>query len=370
MFLGYVNPWFTYRPQAVSARELFTTSPPYVQESVPLLHQGGVGFVVYSHGNNCREKFSGAEGVLFMLRSFDALATEAERQPDTLLVLRRGDLARARRARKLGILLHLTGAPEGGDLAVLRAYFRMGVRAAHPFIHDPAIGGYAGGDPRVGLGRTGRMLLREMERLAMLVDLAHANDRTFWQALRVLRKPVVDSHTCCRALMNVERNRTDDQLRAIASTGGVAGIHFASRFLDPVGLTPTASNRAVWKLYRQKLASFERRYKDPYEYLAHRWNPRAWPRALGGTLEDGSRIRRAPLRRLVDHLEHMVEVMGVDHVGLGSDYDLSDTCEGVLRANQLPNLTAELRRRGFRSVEISKILGENFARVYRESLPA
>lgn len=366
--LGYVNPWLDYGAGTASARRMFIQRRPWAQQSVPLLREGGVDVVVYSHGNNCPSHFSGAAEIEYMLRCFDALIAEAERHPHARILRTKGDLDRALREGKLGILLHLTGAPIHGDLAMLRTYQRVGVRAAHPFLRDPRVGGYCGGDPRVGLRPLGREILREMERLGMVVDLAHANDRCFRDALRVATRPVIDSHTCCRALVDVERNCADDQLRAIADTGGVVGAHFSSRFIAGSDGARADLRAFRQKFLREKVAELERRYKDPYEFLARRFDPNAWPKALGGAVEDGTKIVRVSVGKLVDQIARMVDVAGVDHVGVGTDYDLGDICE-IDRVDKLPMLTAELVRRGFRPPEIRKILGENFLRVFRQCLP-
>lgn len=368
--LGYVNPGFTYhRGGFVSARPYFTQAPS-AQGSIPRLRKGGTDIIVCSHGINDKTRFLGDEGVDYMLRCLDALTTEIERRAETVLIQTRRDMDRAVRETKFGIILHLTGAPINGSLAVLRAYGRLGIRGIHPFCDDPAIGGFAYGSARTGLKPWGREIIREMERLSMVVDLAHTNDRTFWQVLRVVTKPVIDSHTACRKFVNVDRNCTDDQLRAIAETGGVSGVHFSSQFLEPLDNRSRKTNEKALRAFHKKLATMEQRYKDPYEFLSHRWDPMEWPKSLGGAIEDGTEIRRATIRKLLEHLDHMVEVAGINHVGIGADYDLGDTCGGLETADKLPNLTLELARRGYRAEDIRKILGGNFLRVYRQALPA
>lgn len=361
--LSYVNPWFEYKGRTVSARRLFWQKKPWAQENVPLLRRGGVDVVVYSHGNNARHRFTGPLEVEYMLRHFDALITEAERHPATVIIRTRRDLDAALRGGKLGILLHLTGSPINGDLAMLRTYYRSGVRAAHPFVHDERVGGHVGGNPRVGLRPFGREILREMERLSMLVDVTHANDRCLREVLRVVTRPVIDSHACCRSLVDLERNRTDEQLRAIAQTGGVIGVHFSSKLINGVDIRGARVRRHL-----RKMAALERKCKDPYEFLARRFDPFVCPKIFGGALDDGTKIPRATVAQLVDHIDRMVEVAGVDHVGIGTDYDNGDGCE-IDRVDKLPMLTAELVRRGYRPTEIKKILGGNFLRVFRQSLP-
>lgn len=368
VMLGYVNPWFEFGRGTVSAHKMFWQKHPWAQQNVPLLRKGGVNVVVYSHGNDCPTRFYGAAEVEHMLRCFDALIHEAEANPATLIIRTKRDLDRVLCERKLGIILHLTGAPVNGDLAILRTYYCIGVRAAHPFLHDDHVGGGCGGDKRVGLRPLGRAIIREMERIGMLVDVTHANDRCFRDVMRVVTKPVIDSHTCCRALVDLERNCTDDQLRAIAGTSGVIGVHFSSRIIMGAEGVRKDLRAKMIKLLHKKIAAMERKYKDPYEFIAHRFDPNAWPKALGGAVNDGTKIIRASVGKLVDQIARMVDVAGIDHVGVGTDYDCGDICE-INRADKLPMLTAELVRRGFRATEIKKILGGNFLRVFHQSLP-
>jgi len=181
---------------------------------------------------------------------------------------------------------------------------------------------------------------------------------------------VLDSHTACRALRDLPRNRTDDQLRAIARAGGVVGVHFASQLLADLTDDPAYP---AWRKIIAGVAPTEarmrERFPDPFAYLAHRYDALNWPKATGGAVEDGIPVPRATLSRLVDHIEHMIEVAGVDHVGIGSDYALSNICAGVETADKLPDLAAALRRRGYGGSELAKIMGGNLLRLFNQVLP-
>ncbi|MBI4026817.1 MAG: membrane dipeptidase [Verrucomicrobia bacterium] len=371
--LGYVNPGLIYRhhPDGVSAHDFIAGRPGCGQGTVWRMRKGGVDLVVLSHGNIDPKRFPDSAEVDYMLRCFDALITEIKKSPDLQLILTKSDLDYSIQKKKFGVLLHLGGMPINNSLAVLRMYQRLGIRGAHPFVSDLKIGGEGYGSPRVGLKPWGRAIIREMERLSILVDLTHTNDRTFAQVMRMVKKPVIDSHTCCRALARVyrQRNRTDEQMRLIAQTGGVIGVHFSSAFIEKMRLDESQKYKRLIGAFRKKLARMERKFKDPYEFISHRWDPWEWSKALGGAVADGIEIRRTTIARLVDHLEHIAEVAGINHVGIGSDYDLGDTCGGVETADKLPNLTAELVQRGYQKEEIRKILGGNFLRVFRQCLP-
>jgi membrane dipeptidase len=305
-----------------------------------------------------------------MVRCLDALTVAAQKNPRCALVRRKAELREAVGTDKLAVVLHLTGAPINGSLQVLRAYSRLGVRAIHPFIRNSPLGGDSS-SAETTLTPLGRQAIREMDRCAILVDLAHANDSTFREVMRIARKPVLDSHTACRALRDLPRNRTDQQLRAIASAGGVVGVHFASQLL--ADLTEHPAYQAWRKIIADvphTEARMRKRFPEPYAYLAHRYDALNWAKATGGAVEDGIMVPRASLSRLVDHVEHMVEVAGVDHVGVGSDYALSNICAGVETADKLPDLAAALRNRGYQGADLAKIMGGNVLRLFEEILPA
>jgi len=372
--LSYVNPYLEYSPDGlVCARKFFETTIselPWMQAGISRLRAGGVRLVVLSHGINDPDLFPGVAGVDLMVRCLDALTVAAQKHPRCALVRNKAELREAAGADKLAVLLHLTGAPINGSLQVLRTYARLGVRAIHPFIRSSSLGGDSA-QPSATLTPLGRRAIREMERCAILVDVAHANAPTFREVMRIARRPVLDSHTACRALRNLPRNRTDDQLRAIASTGGVVGVHFASQLLTDLTDDP------AYPAWRNIIADVPRvearmraRFPEPCAYLAHRYDALNWPKATGGAVEDGITVPRATLSRLVDHIEHMIEVAGVDHVGIGSDYALSNICAGVETADKLPDLAAALRRRGYQGAELAKIMSGNLRRLFEEVLPA
>jgi membrane dipeptidase len=180
-----------------------------------------------------------------------------------------------------------------------------------------------------GLARFGRQVVQEMNRLGMVVDVSHCSDETFWDVLEVTRAPIMASHSSARALVDNPRNLSDDMLRAIAGNEGIAMINFGGAFIDPRKATR-------WKLIR--------------DVLAH----------LGPS--------PVPLDLLLDHIDHAVAVAGVDHIGLGSDFDgtlfLPD---GVGDVSGFPNVTAGLLKRGHSVADIRKILGENVLRVLEQA---
>ncbi len=231
--------------------------------------------------------------------------------------------------------------PPSEQVGHLRRLAAEGVRyMTLTWTNSNDIGGSSGddGDGR-GLTTFGRQIIDEMARLGVLVDLSHASDPLFWDAIRYVTRPVILSHSSARALTNVPRNVSDAMLRAVARNGGAVCVNYNPGFLD-VG---TARAQApIWA-----------RYKDlPID--------ESWQRVR----KDSARLPPVPLANLADHVMHMVEVAGVDHVCLGSDFDgIPATPAGLEDASRLPALTAELRARGLSVGDLEKILGANTLRV-------
>ncbi len=370
--LSYVNPHLLVTAEGnVSAQSYFTgpiAKTSYMQASVAQMIKGGVKLVCLSHGINDPELFAGSLGVEYMLRCIDAVVESAGADSRCVFVRRKADLLQAEEQDKLAIVLHITGCWINGSLQTLRSYARMGVTGMHPLVREAAIGGHYNLPGAPGLTALGKDVIREMERMSMLVDTAHASDRSFRDILRIARRPILDSHTGARALVNTTRNRTDDQLRAIAATGGVAGVHFASQLLS-THVSEDPRRTAIIAEVKKRVGVMRKRYVNPYEFLEQRYDPWKWSRSVGGAVEDGIEPPRAQLESLIEHIEHMVEVAGVDHVCLGSDYALGNTCGGVQTADQLPALVKSLRERGYSAEEVHKLGYTNLRRIVFEALP-
>lgn len=247
------------------------------------------------------------------LTILDALYEEVKLAPDAFVWVRRAsDIDEALRRRKLGIVVSLEGCEVlAGSLSMLRAFYRLGVRAAGLTWNARNELADGVGEARgAGLTAFGREVVAEMNRLGMVVDVSHLSESGFWEVVELSSHPVIASHSNARALCDHVRNLTDDQIRALAKKGGVMGINFFPGFLR----------------------------------------------------QDGP----ARIDDVVRHIDYVVELVGPDHVGLGSDYDgISTVPEGLEDPSRLPALTEALARRGYDDETIRKILGENFARVFR-----
>jgi membrane dipeptidase len=206
-----------------------------------------------------------------------------------------------------------------------------------------------------GLTPLGREAVAEMNRLGMLVDVSHVADKTFYDAIAATKAPLIASHSGCRALTNHPRNMTDDMLREVARNGGVVMVNFFSGFVDE-------SFRKAFEALRPEedkaLAAVNEKYKDDPAARTRAW--------FAAERELAARVPRPPLKSLIDHIEHVARVAGVDHAGLGSDFDgIPSLPQGIDGAADLPKIAAALRERGFTQREVEKIYSGNILRVMR-----
>jgi membrane dipeptidase len=268
------------------------------------------------------------------------------------------------------VRLHLQGkfailmGVEGGhiiedDLRVLDIYQRLGVRymtLTHTANTDWAD---SSGDQAKwnGLTDLGKQVVQRMNRLGMMVDISHVSDKTFYDALAVTRAPVIASHSSCRALCNVPRNMTDDMIRALAKNGGVMDINFYSGFLSQAYAD---AYKKIEKQLDAQLAAARARYASQGKRLPYPEEQEIEHSLLGGLPVPSYTV-------IADHIDHAVQVGGVDHVGLGSDFDGIDSApKGMEDVSKLPDLVRELARRGYSEQDMKKILGGNLLRVMRQ----
>jgi membrane dipeptidase len=209
--------------------------------------------------------------------------------------------------------------------------------------------------PRKGLSSFGKKVVRRMNRLGMMVDVSHVGERTFWDVMKVTRKPVIASHSSAWALSHHRRNLKDNQLRAIAKNGGVVFINFAPWFIDS---TYSAKETALEERYKPRIDSIRGSIKGD-DFIKDQFTAEA--------LKTEYEPIRPTLATLIDHFDYVAKLIGVDHVGIGSDFDgIPVTPRGMDDVTHLPNITRELLRRGYSETDVRKILGENFLRVLRE----
>lgn len=246
-----------------------------------------------------------------------------------------------------------------GDLHVLDIYYRLGVRyMTLTHTKDDELGDSSGDKPRWnGLSAFGRQAVERMNQLGMMVDVSHVSDRTFYDAVAASQAPVIASHSSCRALCRAPRNMTDDMIRALAKNGGVMDINFFPGFLSQAF---NDGNNKIEKQMEGDLAAARARAEKEGKHLSYLEEVRIQQRW----------IKDIPLPSytvIADHIDHAVKVGGIDHVGLGSDFDGIDaTPRGMEDVSKIPSLVRELARRGYSEADLEKILGGNVLRVMRQ----
>ena len=274
------------------------------------------------------------------------------------------DVRRITDAGKLaGILCIEGGHSIDDDLSILRMYHRLGAR--YMTLTWNNTNNWADGvldEPRhEGLNHFGREVVREMNRLGMLVDISHVAPATFWDAIATTTKPVIASHSSAKAICAAPRNLEDDQIRAVADNGGVIGVNYEITFVGE------AYRTAKDALDSEKADESKRAEKDhPAESGGLKNALREIDESHDEKVDE---LSKPHYTEIVDHIDHMVSVAGVDHVGLGSDFDGATMPEGMEDCTKVPLITDELLRRGYGESDVRKILGENFMRVMGEALP-
>ncbi len=329
------------------------------QLDIPRMREGGVTGAFFSIYTSATAGTS-LEAVKKSLVIIDAVVEEVNRHPDDLVLATTADgIVRAKQERKIAILMGVEGGHMiDSSLAVLRSLYRLGARYM-TLTHSaptPWAGSSGSSKGPKGLTGFGKEVVREMNRLGMMVDISHVSDQTFFDALETSPAPMIASHSSCRALAGHPRNMTDEMLEALAAKGGVVHINYYNAFLD------AENNRRENELkdLNQKRAAARKKFAGDSKQTAIAL------RQLNR--EQIERIGRVPFSRLLDHFEHAAKVAGVDHVGMGSDFDgVSDQLpQGMEDISKIPNLVGGLAERGFSDSDIEKILGANTLRVMRE----
>jgi len=323
---------------------------------IPRLRAGGVGAQFWSiwvsPGAGARRG-----SLRLSLEQIDLVKRMIARWPGTFELARTAaDITRIHRQHRIASLLGVEGGHAmENSLGVLREYYELGVRyMTLTWMNGLAWADAAGGDTirANGLSPFGREVVREMNRLGMLVDLAHVTDSVMVQAMRVSTAPVIFSHSSARALTDVPRNVPDDILRMVRANGGIVMVNFYCGFVDSAWGRYESARQAQQRELRARFGS------DTAGLRAAR---EAWNAANPSPAPPGVGV-------VADHIDHIRDVAGIDHVGYGSDFDGID-CEpqGLSDVSMFPRLTAELLRRGYSDRDVEKVIGLNFLRVFRQA---
>ncbi len=326
---------------------------PKLHTDIARLRKGNVGVQFWSAfvpASTIRSK----DAVRKTLEQIDIIHRMVKRYPDTFEMA--DTVEDIKRIRKKGKIASLIGV-EGGhsidnSLGVLRAYHKLGVRYM-TLTHSETLDWADSATDKAkhgGLTEFGEDVVREMNRLGMLVDISHVSVDTMKDVLRVSKAPVIASHSSAYAIAAHPRNVPDDVLKLVAKNGGVVMVNFYSGFVVPEGA------RAMKRLF-QVYRDLQKRYpkKEDFRQAWSQWKEQhPFPK---GTVHD-----------VVDHIEHIIKVAGIDHVGLGSDYDGVSTLPNQLEdVSCYPYITQELLNRGYTKEQIHKILGDNLLRALAQA---
>lgn len=326
------------------------------------LKEGGVGaqfFAVYVAASYVNGNHSANR----TLQMIDTVRHDiVERHPnDFMFVTSAKDIEEAHRRGKIAALMGIEGGHAIEDsLRLLRDYYDLGVRymtLTHSNTNDWADSSGDIEDPKVkhhdGLTDFGKQVVREMNRLGMMVDISHVADKTFWDALQVSTAPIFASHSSCRALTKHARNMTDDMIVALAKKGGVVQVNFYCGFISQKFRDNDAADTKALDA-RMARETAGRNLSEPDRQI------------LSEKLRKDMGLSRATLADVVDHIDHIRKIAGIDAIGIGGDFDgVSCTPIGLDDVSKYPNLTRALLEKGYSAEDIRKIYGGNFLRVMR-----
>lgn len=302
------------------------------------------------------------------LQLIDGVYQQVRRFPRDLMLGRcASDVEQAHAEGRFCVLLGLEGGHAiENDLAVLRTYFQLGVRYmtltwtntnewadSSGDIDDPSIAHHG------GLTHFGREVVREMNHLGMMVDVSHVSDPCFWQILETTRAPIIASHSSARALASSPRNLTDEQLRAVATTDGIVMVNFYASFIDDAFREAWSATSGQREALAEAAAAPYRQRGEPLPYsVALKTDRTFYAQHLA------SNLPRPALHRVIDHIDHIAQVAGIDHVGIGTDFDgFSILPAEINSATDLPKIYTGLAERGYTTEQLRKMLGGNLLRV-------
>jgi membrane dipeptidase len=323
---------------------------------IPRLREGGVGAIFFAAWIPSR-----VTGPIAVHRATQQIATvrsQIDKHPKELTLARTAEEIRAaRQAGKIAILLGIEGGQMiNSDLQTLQKFAALGVRYMTLTHSGNVEWADSSGDiaRHNGLTPFGKKVVREMNRLGMMVDVSHVSDKTFHDVLTVSRAPVIASHSSCRALCDAPRNMSDEMIKALAAKGGVIQINFHVAFLSQTFRDAERRNPQINKAIELEVANICHG-DEACELLEG-------DRLTRRYVEKGE-LPRVDWREIIEHIDHAAKLVGVEHVGLGSDFDGANMPYGMEDAGQLPKITEVLLARGYSESDVRKILGENTLRL-------
>src|SRR6266852_2367256 len=326
---------------------------------IPRMKEGGLGAIFFSIW--IPSKITGPEAIRHALDQIDAVREQVRKQPNEITLATTA--AEVREAHKNGKIAALMGVEGGhmiaGDLGVLRTYAALGVRYMTLTHSGNDEWADSSTDKAVHNGLTdfGKDVVREMNRLGVMVDISHVSDKTFYDTLEASKAPLFASHSSCRAICDAPRNMTDQMMKDLAAKGGVVQINYHVGFLSQefrdAGKADPEINKAISTEVMKRCGDNEGCQLIEGDRITREY------------VEQG-KLPRVDFAKIIEHIDHAVKVAGAEHVGLGSDFDGANMPYGMEDAKKLPKITEALLQKGYSEGDVKKILGENTLRVMTE----
>lgn len=323
---------------------------------IPRMREGGLDAIFFSIW--MPSTVTGPEAVKRSLRLIDTVRQAVRNYPDDLLLATTADeVRRAHRQRKIAALIGMEGGHMiDDDLGVLRMYAALGVRylTLTHFLNNNWADSSTDKPAHNGLTAFGRDVVRELNRLGVMVDISHVSDKSFYDVLEVTGAPVIASHSSSRAISKHPRNMSDDMLRALAENGGVIMINYHASYLSEEF---RAASEALGRDVTTIMQEMERQCGQDQACMIL-----AFHRQERQMMAEG-KLPKVSWEKIIEHIDHAVKVADIDHVGLGSDFDGATMPFGMEDASNLPKITDALLKRGYPEEDVEKILGLNLLRV-------
>jgi membrane dipeptidase len=308
---------------------------------IPLLREGGVNAAFFAIWVD--DKYDKYEALQYTLRGIDVMFRTIDNYPDDLAIaLTAADVEQAKSEGKVAVLLSIEGGRAfSDDLGVLRQLYKLGIRSATLCWGDATSWiDSCNDEPHGGLTDFGRTIIAEMNQVGMFPDISHVSDKAFYDVLEASSRPVFASHSSCRDLTPARRNMTDEMIVALAENGGVININFGAGFVTHEPADAHLANLNDW---------------DDNDYDG-------WGRIGIASGEIGP-----PIDDLIDHFEHAIDLVGAEHVGIGTDFDgVKSLPVGMDHIGRLPIVTDLLLKRGRSEAEVTNVLGASNMRLFRE----
>lgn len=319
----------------------------------------GAFFAAFIGQGDCTpEKYEKAN--MHVLEILDAIHKQVAKYNDLSgIATTPDDIYRLKKEGKRAIYIGVeNGYPIGTDISLLKKYYDLGARyvtLCHTANNQICTSSTSKDTlNKSGLSELGVEVVKEMNRLGMIIDISHVSDSTFYQTLKLSKTPVIASHSCARAVCNNPRNLSDDMLVALAKKGGVIQMCILSDYVKVIEKNPKRDSARM--ALRQKYNNFQDLTPAQDSMATIEWYQ----------IEEKFPQKKATVSDVVDHIDHIVKVVGIDYVGIGTDFDGGGGVDGCKDASQMKNITIELLRRGYSDADIKKIWGENFIRVFRQ----